>query len=381
MAFAVLYISTCITANAQQSNLRTAYFLDGYTYRYKFNPSFAPERSFIAIPSIGNISVGAESNLGLSNFFFPTDDGELSVFFDNAISEEQFMKGIKNRNLLNINANVDVLAFGFRTGKSYHTVDISVKLNERAHLPKSLFQFAKFGTSGGNTSATISNIGLRTDIYTEIAYGYSRSIGEDLRVGGRVKILRGLAREDIMIEELSLNAGRDIWDAKAEAYAEISGPVAVGTIEGSDLVDYQDITVPEKFNEIASGMNSYGFALDLGASYDFLDYFTASLSLLDVGFISWNNTTTAVSSNNSWKFDGFGTIKTDGTTDFGSQLSGFGEELLNMTQLEKAKDRQKTAKGLTATIHAGIEAKMPFYQRLAFGLLGYNCQKRLVKPV
>ena len=369
IAVAVLSASACITAYAQQSNLRTAYFLDGYTYRYKFNPSFAPERGFFSLPAIGNVSVGAESNLGLGNFYFPTSDGKLTTFFDNAVSDEQFMSGVRKKNMLNINVNDNILAFGFRTGESFHTVDVAMRVSARANIPQELFHFAKVGTAGGNNSWIVKNLGVRADTYAEIAYGYSRPIGENLRVGGRAKFLIGLARAEVMVDQIDLAVGSEQWQAKAAGHADLSGPISIGTKDGSNVTDYGSIVVPEQFNEITGGMNSYGFALDLGASYDFLDYFTASLSLLDVGFISWSNTTSAIAASKPWTFDGFGKIETDGSSDIGEDLSNIGDDLLSMIQLEKTAEGKKMSKGLTATLHAGIEARMPFYERLAFGLL------------
>ena len=368
IAAVMLASGSFIAANAQQSNLRTAYFLDGYTYRYKLNPSLAPERGFFAIPVLGNVGVGAESNLGVSNFYMPNQNGKLAFFLDNSVSDDQFLGGLKERNILNTNVNLNLFALGFRTGKSYHTLDVSLNANARSNLPKSLFSFAKVGTAGGNTSWLVNDLGVRSDNYAEIAYGYSRPIGENLRVGGRFKFLLGVLRSDVMIDQIELTMNRERWAAKADGHADISGAVSVGTVSGSNLIDYDSFQIPEDFNDLMS-KKSFGVALDLGASYDFLEYFTASLSLLDVGFISWNNTTTAVAPGKSWTFDGFGTIKTDGTTDFGEQFSQFGDDMLDMIQLEKTGDNQKMSKGLSATLHAGIEARMPFYQRLAFGLL------------
>ena len=368
IAAVMLASGSFIAANAQQSNLRTAYFLDGYTYRYKLNPSLAPERGFFAIPVLGNVGVGAESNLGVSNFYMPNQNGKLAFFLDNSVSDDQFLGGLNERNILNTNVNLNLFALGFRTGKSYHTLDVSLNVNARSNLPKSLFSFAKVGTAGGNTSWLVNDLGVRSDNYAEIAYGYSRPIGENLRVGGRFKFLLGVLRSDVMIDQIELTMNRERWAAKADGHADISGAVSVGTVSGSNLIDYDSFQIPEDFNDLMS-KKSFGVALDLGASYDFLEYFTASLSLLDVGFISWNNTTTAVAPGKSWTFDGFGTIKTDGTTDFGEQISQFGDDMLDMIQLEKTGDNQKMSKGLSATLHAGIEARMPFYQRLAFGLL------------
>ena len=47
-----------IVMSAQQNNTRTAYFLDNYTYGYRFNPAFHSDRNFVSIPVLGNISLG-----------------------------------------------------------------------------------------------------------------------------------------------------------------------------------------------------------------------------------------------------------------------------------------------------------------------------------
>lgn len=46
----ILGIMAVLAASASayaQQNLRSGYFLDGYTYRYKFNPAFQGERGYI----------------------------------------------------------------------------------------------------------------------------------------------------------------------------------------------------------------------------------------------------------------------------------------------------------------------------------------------
>lgn len=51
----ILGIMAVLAASASayaQQNLRSGYFLDGYTYRYKFNPAFQGERGYIALPAI-----------------------------------------------------------------------------------------------------------------------------------------------------------------------------------------------------------------------------------------------------------------------------------------------------------------------------------------
>ena len=204
---------------------------------------------------------------------------------------------------LNTNLNLTLLALGFRTGNFYHTFDASVKVNQNAVLPKSLFNFVKVGTANGATSWQIENVGFGADAFGEIAYGLSTTIGESLHIGARLKVLMGLAHAEMMIDKLDLSLTGEKWAASTEGVVEIAGPISTGT-SSADNVDLSNVGIDE-FN----GLGGFGFGVDLGASYEFLDYFTASASLLDLGFISWKDMTKASSTGaNSYEFNGFGTI-------------------------------------------------------------------------
>ena len=347
--------------SAQQNNTRTAYFLDNYTYGYRFNPAFSSESNFISIPILGNISLGGESNVGLSNFLYPTSDGKLALFLDDSISEQDFLGGLKKRNQLNTNANLTLVALGFKTGELYHTLDASFKVNQNAVISKSLFSFLKTGTANGDTSWQIDNIGFGADAFGEIAYGLSYNVDDYLHVGARLKVLMGLAHAEMMIDKLNLSLSSEKWAASTEGSIEVAGPISLGTTSSNE-VDLSNVA----FGGL-SGLGGFGFGVDLGASYEFLDYFIASASLLDLGFISWKDMTKASSTGaNSYEFNGFGTI-TDGS-EF-QQLNGLTDELLGLIQFDKnASGKGKSS--LAATFHAGIEAKVPFYENLSFGLLG-----------
>ena len=371
ITFAAVTFLSSVTVWGQQ-NLRTAYFLDGYTYRYKMNPAMAPERSFFAMPAIGNLGVGVESNLALSTFLYPTSDGNLTTFLNNSISDKTFLDRLNNSNKLNVSINESIISTGYRIGKSFHTIDLSLKADIGAALPKDLFAFVKTGSSSGATAWDISRTGVRANARMELAYGYSRPIADWIRVGARLKLLIGMVRADILVDDLNLKMSGEEWAATAHGKAEISGPVSFGTVSGSKEIDFGQVTTPEEteeWNEYLSSP-SIGAALDMGAYFDFLDYFTASISVLDLGFIGWNSTTSAVMNGGKWSFDGFGTISTDQNSNIGDQFSDLGDELLNMLKMEKTADGVKKTNMLAATIHAGIEARMPFYERLSFGLLG-----------
>ena len=125
-----------------------------------------------------------------------------------------------------------------------------------------------------------------------------------------------------------------------------------------------DMILSDNISEFSP--SSFGFGIDLGATYDFLDYFTASLSVLDLGSVSWNNTTIASTPDTSWSFDGFDNVQ---MTSMGEQISEMISDLTGAFAFEKKEVGVKKSAGLAATIHAGIEARMPFYERLSFGML------------
>jgi len=368
-----LIFASCMIGLAQMGNLRTAYFLDGYTYNYKMNPAFAPERGFFAIPALGNPGVAVESNLGMSSLIFPTADGRLTTFLDDSISDKKFLDGMNKNNLLGLNLNIDILALGFRTGKMYHTIDVSAKANAGLNLPIDLFSFVKTGTSNGATSWDISNLGLKANAYIEGAYGISRSFGKNLRVGLRFKFLMGYLNGKMNIDKLNLSMSDQLWSVKAKGSASIAGPVKFGTEDGSRIIDFTDIQLPEDMDGYLSPLTTernIGAAVDLGASYDFLNYFTASLAVLDLGGISWKNPTVASTPDSAWEFDGFGTISPDSENSLGDQFSTLGDDFLDMIKFEQDGTVDKMTQKLSATLHAGLEFRLPFYQRIALGILG-----------
>lgn len=362
-----LILSVALYSNASaQQNLRTAYFLDGYTYNYKLNPAFAPERSFVAFPLLGNVGIGIESNMGLSTFVYPTADGKLTSFMNKSVGDDQFLKKLKTINKLNLSLNENLFAFGFRTGKSFHTVDLSLKSDMAASVPKDLFSYIKIGGANGRDSWDISRTGFKMNSRLELAYGYSRPIADWVRVGARVKLLFGMAHAKMLIDDMNITMNSQKWSIVSHGMLEVSGPINFGLAEGDDHIELDKIEMNDDYSGYFSSSN-IGAALDLGASFDFLNYFTASVSVLDLGFIGWNGTTTAVMPGGEWNFDGI-SYDISGTSSIDEQLKDLGKDLAKMFKVEKTGNIKRTNM-LAATIHAAIEARMPFYERLTFGIL------------
>ncbi len=376
----ILFLFTAFSTYAQQ-NLRTAYFLDGYTYGYKLNPAFQGERGFFAIPVLGKTSLGLESNLALSTFLYPTADGKLATFLHPDVTSDEFLSKMRFGNKALVNVDLPVFALGFRTGEMYHTLDLSVRADVGANLTKDLFKFIKVGSADGTDKWNLSNLGARGEARMEVAYGLSRPIGDIVTVGARVKMLMGLAKADIAMDNLSLKMNGEEWAVSAKGLANISGPFTIqtkghtGNAEDpsqSNVLDWSSIAFPETTEEIIDYFRkpSIGFAVDLGVTVNLLEYITLSAAVLDLGVMSWKDMLKASTPEASWSFAGFENLSLNEDDPIGDQFGDITEEFMDVINVSKDGVSAKAATPLSATIHLGAEAKMPFYERLSFGLLG-----------
>lgn len=380
-SFAIL--CSCTEAMAQQ-NFRTGYFLDGYAYRYKFNPAFQGERGYFALPVIGRTGIGIESSLAMSDLIYPVSDGKLVTFLHPDVQASEFMRGISNVNKLAANIDMGILSTGFRSGKSYHTIDMSLRADVGINLPGSIFEFAKNGSSAGRTAYDINNLGAKLDSRFEIAYGYSRSISKNIYVGARIKFLLGGARASVLMDRMTVEMSENRWAVRGSGNLVTSGMLAFKTkaVAGtSDSPSSDNIIAFEPYLSMFEGpgetgnllgnLSNFGAAADLGITWNFLRYFTLSASVLDLGFMSWSNTSRAYAPDEPWEFSGFGdNIGSEGSLSLGEQLEGMGKDLLNALSFERREAGLRSAESLAMTVHVGLEARMPFYERMSFGLLG-----------
>lgn len=358
---AAIALSFGFAASAQH-NLRTGYFLDGYAYRHKLNPAFASDRGYFAIPVAGYLTAGIESNLALSTLLYPTGNGTLTTFMSPSVSAEDFLSRIHDNNPINVNADISLFSLGFHAGKSFNTIDISLKADARANVPGALFSWAKqYGEH-----LDMSSLGLNADARLELAYGYSRSILGNIRVGAKVKFLAGLAKADYAMDKLVLDLQENKWRAEAEGNGYFSAPgiritTEKGVISGVDVPDYSTMI------DAALASGNFGAALDLGFSMDIIRILTVSASITDLGFIKWNGHRLG-SQNRSLEYTGIDNIGAEGT-DIEQQFADLGEELLEIIS-PKVMAEERLSDMLSMTAHVGLECRMPFYQRLSAGILG-----------
>ncbi len=359
---AVLAASSVICA---AQNTRSAYFTEGYLYRYQMNPAIANERNFVAMPALGNMNVGINGNLSLDDVLYNVN-GETTTFLNPSVSASEFLDGINDKNRLGADIKVGILAAGFKAFKGYNTIALNVRTNVQTQLPKSLFSLLKEGVE--NTTYDISDVRAHADAYVELALGHSHKINDQWRVGATMKFLVGGANIDAEFDKAYLTLGEDSWNAVVEGQLQSS---IKGLTYERDVNDRTGHEYVSGFDVDGTGINGFGMAFDLGAEFKLNRDWTFSASVLDFGFINWSNNVLASTngvqefSTDKYSFN----VDDDATNSFENEWDNMRDDLSALYELNDMGDQGSRTKMLGATLNFAAQYNFPLYRNLSFGLL------------
>jgi hypothetical protein len=362
---------------------RTSYFMDKYANRHQRNPALSPAWGYVNIPGAGGINVATESNLRLSDIFYPLDNGKLGLWLNENVDSDEALKNFKKSNHIGANVNVNVLGFGFYTlNHKFFSFDYNLKIEAGANLPKTFFEFPKRGmTDSTGTTYNLKNINVAARVHSEFAMGYAQDISEDLRVGGKFKFLIGHTDARLMVDQMNILMSRDVWTINTKA---------TGTILGAGLITFEEDSagIIKNFNTLDNvSLNSifggYGAAVDFGVVYkldNFLDNllpdfmlkgFTASFSLTDLGFIRYNknNVAQAQSSEGEMIHTADSEIIKIGDNDgIKVDLDHLKDQFTDLIGLRETHTTKGMARGLRTTANLGLEYSF-LEDKMSAGLL------------
>lgn len=366
----VLALSCAMPAFSQTFN--SGYFTEGYKYRHRLNPAFASTRSYFALPVAGNISVSTESKLGISTLLYPYE-GKLATFMHPSVNADDFLSKLNKNNILEVDINSNLFTVGAWGKRGFTTVELNIRSMTSANLPRDLFDFMK--NIGAKSTYNISNFGVRSRNYTELAIGHSHQITEHLNIGAKVKLLTGIAGADVKIDRMDLTMNEDKWSIVAQGTMKASVPTLdIPLKQGTDELDLGNMSFGENFSlsNILSGIG-FGAAVDLGAEYRFggvLEGLNISAAVLDLGFLSWGNGIKASTGENSWEFTGFDDISFEAGDEnsIGKQFEALGGELARMVRFN-SDGKGSYSEMLACTVNLGAEYEMPFYRKMSVGAL------------
>ncbi|MBQ5913203.1 MAG: hypothetical protein IIW93_08945 [Bacteroidaceae bacterium] len=367
-------LGCCATASAQ--SLNSAYFLDGYTYGHQLNPAKDYDRNgYVAFPFLGNLNLGMNGNIALTDVLKFNGD-KLTTFMNPNIPMDEALSGFDADNNTGVDLRMDLIGFGFRAWGGFNTFNLSLRTNSAFNLPYGLFEAMK---EFSNKDYDLSGLRMDATSWVELGLGHSRQVNEAWRVGGKAKFLLGAGRAMLNVKnaQLKLQAA-DKWILVADAEAEVSVKgFDWGEEKQTELNDgtrYDEID----FNNIdleSPGPNGWGLAFDLGAEWDlgkqgWVDGLKVSAAVLDLGFISWNETHYAYNRGKEVVIYGFNDVQVDGEngTTIEDQTDDYGDRFSELVALEDGGVKKSTSM-LGATVNVGVEYEMPFYDKLSVGLL------------
>ncbi len=293
---------SCFCASAQDQVLT---FMPGIPQNRTVNPAFAPQKGgFFTFPGLGSIQVGA-SNTGFAwNDVIREGSGMQS---DSLVVDLDHLAGrIRPVNVLTGASSVMLFGFGFSKGANYFSFDITNKTRLAFRYPGSILDL-RYGNWNYDQdkpiSHSISDLFSSGMNYTEVGFGFSRRVGENIRVGATIKYLIGHAgfkTERLEIGVETTDNQDVIIDADGSVVSSV--PLRIDYDEDGyvDDLEYDDDL---SLSKVIMSKNR-GVALDLGATWDVMDNLTIGVSLVDLGFISWKDHTNRFTTNNTFIFKG-----------------------------------------------------------------------------
>ena len=248
-------------------------------YQMKANPATdLPYESVMSLV-IGNIGVDVQSNtLRYDNLFEFDIQGRPTT-----LNLRQFANSLKENNFLGFDVNADLFTLYRRLNKGMLTINYGVKTQGNLKFNDGLFKLLGYGNSAfvGESNPAVVDMNVNVQAYRELAVGYQWNVTDHLSLGGRAKLLFGLA-----------NVNTDAFNAKlytdADSYAlRLEENVAMRAALPSVIyVDNGKLMTDGTFN-LAELFYSPGFGIDLAAEYHFNDWFSLVAAVHDLGFIHW----------------------------------------------------------------------------------------------
>lgn len=256
----------CHTVQAQ--NEGTLYLMNSLPQVVYLNPAFVPKYKIsVGIP--GSSVTAMYSNNGFSyNDLVTKEAGVATVDLD------RFYSKLKPKNFITLASGAELFRLSLKVhDKFYLTWNVSAKTYARLMLPKDLTGIFIKGTAPfiGSTATLAPKIEALA--FLESAIGGAYKVDDNLVLGARVKLLKGIVNANSKRATLNLSVDQSNYAITMKGDADIQ-------TSGINNMDN---------NEFSDFLKNNGLGIDLGATYRLMDKINLSASIVDLGFIKWKN--------------------------------------------------------------------------------------------
>ena len=200
-----------------------------------------------------------------------------------AVDLRKLVNSLHSTNDLSIDFNDNLFFLCCQLNKGMLSVGYNVRVGAGLSYNDGLPKLLAYGNGAfvGEEHPAVIDLHLNANVYQEFAVGYQLNVTDQLSVGGRAKLLFGLANVNTDACRAKLVTDADSYALRLYEDVAMSASLPVMM----DIVDGQ--LQPSGRFAVASLFHNLGFGVDLGAEYRFDDRFGLVAAVNDLGFIHW----------------------------------------------------------------------------------------------
>ncbi len=257
------------------------------------NPALVPDSKLsIGLPSFYNSIYFSGASFG--DWIQENDEGKTLLTPNRAIEE------LAAQNRITGALQLETISLGFWLGKVHLSAHHAIRGQAWLDYPKTLPQFI----SQGNTPFVGETVDLSHNLqlfaHSELGLGIAIQPLEQLRVGGKVKFLNGIADISTTSNQLSLRTEEEIYQL------QLTTDYQINTSSLFQYNGFDDLNNVVTINDIRWGDflgSNRGLAFDFGLTLSNKKT-TLGLSVLDVGSIKWNKNVSNYSTKGIYEYAG-----------------------------------------------------------------------------
>ncbi|MEZ5069414.1 MAG: DUF5723 family protein [Bacteroidales bacterium] len=296
-------------ARSQMNN--TLYFMYGVPQSTLVNPAKQPQCNLVlGMPVLSPARFDVSPGLSYGDVILPhpTEDS-LMTFLHPLADQDAFLEKLDPLNVFQTEVSVSLASLGFRTPIGYFTLGVNTRIESQVYYPRDLFRIPIEGLAEGDVM-DLSGLGVDLVAFDEATFGWSLPLGDKFQFGFRAKALFGVASFATKQSELELSGGLDAVSLQADMQFQASLPFgelgydADGLVESFVLDEGLNPFDPRVLPRYLFNFNNLGAALDLGMTYRPVEKLELSLSVLDIGGITWRDEIQELSYHMDYRFEG-----------------------------------------------------------------------------
>lgn len=244
------------------------------------NPAFTTDaRIVVSIPIVSSIMIEQNNSFKFTDWL-NTEGGKTYLSFN------KFAPLAQDNNYFNTNLGIDLFNVGLRIKeKNYFSIGAQTFSSNYGSFSKDLIKLIAEGNATNN-SITLNKESVYHTVFSDIFFGYSRSLMDDkLKIGAKLKIIKG--QSHLQTDNVNFTLTTDPNSNPAYAInltgsMQVQAAGIMGILTDTLLSPNSDNLIRDNFTSLGSGT---GF--DLGASYQVTPKLTLSASAINIGNITW----------------------------------------------------------------------------------------------